>query len=294
MGLPTRPFDDREAEQQLSLEEWADGPYLSSSELATLSIRKGSLSARGAASRSRATSSTPTTSCRRSPGRASSSGFPRSPTPTTRSWTARATRGGSPAADIPIQSRMMTISDIYDALVAIDRPYKKAVPVEQGPRHPGGRGEAREAGPGPPPRVPRGEDLRAAGLQGTAQAEGVAGWPTPPLVIAHRGDSGAPPREHARRLRRRSRGGGGPRRARRAAHRGRPRHRHPRSHPRPDHHRPRRRAPPDPGRGPGGSPRATPTASATPTRRAGPPLRRGARAPAGAGAGSSSRSRPSR
>jgi HD-GYP domain-containing protein (c-di-GMP phosphodiesterase class II) len=32
---------------------------------------------------------------------------------------------------IPIQSRMMTISDIFDALVAWDRPYKKAVPVER-------------------------------------------------------------------------------------------------------------------------------------------------------------------
>jgi HD-GYP domain-containing protein (c-di-GMP phosphodiesterase class II) len=34
------------------------------------------------------------------------------------------------AADIPIQSRMMTISDIYDALCAADRPYKKAVASE--------------------------------------------------------------------------------------------------------------------------------------------------------------------
>jgi HD-GYP domain-containing protein (c-di-GMP phosphodiesterase class II) len=33
------------------------------------------------------------------------------------------------AADIPIQSRMMTIADIFDALVAWDRPYKKSVPV---------------------------------------------------------------------------------------------------------------------------------------------------------------------
>jgi HD-GYP domain-containing protein (c-di-GMP phosphodiesterase class II) len=32
---------------------------------------------------------------------------------------------------IPIQSRMMTISDIYDALTASDRPYKKAVPAEK-------------------------------------------------------------------------------------------------------------------------------------------------------------------
>jgi HD-GYP domain-containing protein (c-di-GMP phosphodiesterase class II) len=33
--------------------------------------------------------------------------------------------------DIPIQSKMMTISDIFDALVAWDRPYKKSVPVEK-------------------------------------------------------------------------------------------------------------------------------------------------------------------
>lgn len=35
------------------------------------------------------------------------------------------------AGDIPLQSRMMTISDIFDALVAWDRPYKKAVPVQK-------------------------------------------------------------------------------------------------------------------------------------------------------------------
>jgi response regulator RpfG family c-di-GMP phosphodiesterase len=32
-------------------------------------------------------------------------------------------------ANIPIQSRMMTVSDIYDALTASDRPYKRAVPT---------------------------------------------------------------------------------------------------------------------------------------------------------------------
>jgi HD-GYP domain-containing protein (c-di-GMP phosphodiesterase class II) len=37
---------------------------------------------------------------------------------------------GLRAPDIPIQARMMTIADIYDALTAADRPYKKAVPVE--------------------------------------------------------------------------------------------------------------------------------------------------------------------
>jgi HD-GYP domain-containing protein (c-di-GMP phosphodiesterase class II) len=33
------------------------------------------------------------------------------------------------AADIPIQTRRMTISDIFDALTAADRPYKRAVPL---------------------------------------------------------------------------------------------------------------------------------------------------------------------
>jgi len=35
------------------------------------------------------------------------------------------------AAEIPVQSKMMTISDIFDALSATDRPYKKAVPFDQ-------------------------------------------------------------------------------------------------------------------------------------------------------------------
>ena len=35
------------------------------------------------------------------------------------------------AEDIPIQSRMMTVSDIYDALTANDRPYKRAVSTDR-------------------------------------------------------------------------------------------------------------------------------------------------------------------
>ena len=35
------------------------------------------------------------------------------------------------AEEIPVQSKMMSISDIYDALTASDRPYKKAVPLEK-------------------------------------------------------------------------------------------------------------------------------------------------------------------
>jgi hypothetical protein len=33
--------------------------------------------------------------------------------------------------DIPVQTRMMTIADIFDALTATDRPYKRAVPAER-------------------------------------------------------------------------------------------------------------------------------------------------------------------
>ena len=35
------------------------------------------------------------------------------------------------AEEIPVQSKLMSIADIYDALTASDRPYKKAVPVER-------------------------------------------------------------------------------------------------------------------------------------------------------------------
>ena len=35
------------------------------------------------------------------------------------------------APEIPVQTRMMTISDIFDALAAADRPYKKAVSVDR-------------------------------------------------------------------------------------------------------------------------------------------------------------------
>jgi len=38
---------------------------------------------------------------------------------------------GLPAEKIPLQSRMMTVSDIYDALTANDRPYKRAIPTER-------------------------------------------------------------------------------------------------------------------------------------------------------------------
>jgi HD-GYP domain-containing protein (c-di-GMP phosphodiesterase class II) len=36
---------------------------------------------------------------------------------------------GKPASTIPVQAKMMAVSDIFDALTASDRPYKKAMPV---------------------------------------------------------------------------------------------------------------------------------------------------------------------
>jgi HD-GYP domain-containing protein (c-di-GMP phosphodiesterase class II) len=38
---------------------------------------------------------------------------------------------GAAGDDIPVQSRMMTIADIYDALTATDRPYRKAIRLEE-------------------------------------------------------------------------------------------------------------------------------------------------------------------
>jgi HD-GYP domain-containing protein (c-di-GMP phosphodiesterase class II) len=38
---------------------------------------------------------------------------------------------GLTGPDIPLQARMMTVADIYDALTAADRPYKRAVAFER-------------------------------------------------------------------------------------------------------------------------------------------------------------------
>ena len=38
---------------------------------------------------------------------------------------------GVPGQGIPLQSKIMTVADIYDALTASDRPYKKALATER-------------------------------------------------------------------------------------------------------------------------------------------------------------------
>jgi hypothetical protein len=119
MDLPGRTFSDMDGNRQ---------PFLTANEVEALKIRRGSLSEKERREiESHVThtfkflSQIPWTGdFRKVPEIAyahheklDGTGYPR----------------GLTAAEIPIQSRMMTISDIYDALVAWDRPYKKSVPT---------------------------------------------------------------------------------------------------------------------------------------------------------------------
>ncbi|HXB57279.1 MAG TPA: HD domain-containing phosphohydrolase [Vicinamibacteria bacterium] len=121
LDLPNRTFRDAEGNRQ---------PFLTPNEVSALSIRRGSLSEKErreieshVTHTFRFLSEIPWTGdFRRVPEIAyahheklDGTGYPRRLT----------------AKDIPVQSKMMTISDIYDALVAWDRPYKKSVPVER-------------------------------------------------------------------------------------------------------------------------------------------------------------------
>ena len=121
MDLPNRTFADIDGNRQ---------PFLTPNELSSLSIRRGSLSEKErreieshVTHTFRFLSEIPWTGEYRNVPliayahheKLDGTGYPR--------------RLG--AGEIPLQSRMMTISDIFDALVAWDRPYKKSVPVER-------------------------------------------------------------------------------------------------------------------------------------------------------------------
>jgi HD-GYP domain-containing protein (c-di-GMP phosphodiesterase class II) len=121
MDLPNRTFTDMDGNRQ---------PFLTPNEVSALSIRRGSLSDKErreieshVTHTFRFLSEIPWTGeFRKVPEIAyahheklDGTGYPRKLT----------------GVEIPIQSRMMTISDIFDALVAWDRPYKKSVPVEK-------------------------------------------------------------------------------------------------------------------------------------------------------------------
>ncbi|MEE8217400.1 MAG: HD domain-containing phosphohydrolase [Vicinamibacteria bacterium] len=134
-ALPVRNFDNNwDQEQEFPLEQWASGPFLSERERAALLIRKGSLTdeerfdpREGINSHVQHTyeflRKIPWTGeLRRIPEIAwahheklDGSGYPQ----------------GLTAKKIPVQSKMMTISDIFDALRAWDRPYKRAVTPEK-------------------------------------------------------------------------------------------------------------------------------------------------------------------
>jgi HD-GYP domain-containing protein (c-di-GMP phosphodiesterase class II) len=121
MGLPSRTFTDIDGNRQ---------PFLTTNEVAALSIRRGSYSEKERREiESHVThtflflSQMPWTGefCRvpeiayAHHEKLDGTGYPRQ----------------LRAAEIPVESRMMTISDIFDVLVAWDTPYKESVPVEK-------------------------------------------------------------------------------------------------------------------------------------------------------------------
>jgi HD-GYP domain-containing protein (c-di-GMP phosphodiesterase class II) len=128
-NLPTRALGHKE-EEDFPVESWAEPPFLSSAEVEALSIPKGSLTQQ---EKERINEHVQrsyefllkipwTGDLRRIPEIAwahheklDGTGYPR----------------GRKGAEIPVQAKMMTIADIYDALVAQDRPYKKAVSAEK-------------------------------------------------------------------------------------------------------------------------------------------------------------------
>jgi HD-GYP domain-containing protein (c-di-GMP phosphodiesterase class II) len=121
MDLTSRAFNDMEGNRQ---------PYLSPNEVAALSIRKGSLS-----EKERREIESHVTHTYRFLAQIPWTGEYRRVPEIAYAHHEKLDGTGYPrqlqSTDIPIQSRMMTIADIFDALVAWDRPYKKAVPVEK-------------------------------------------------------------------------------------------------------------------------------------------------------------------
>ena len=75
------------------------------------------------------------------------------------------------AEEIPVQSKMMTIADIYDALTASDRPYKKGVPRDQALDILSHERRAGHLDGAPARPVHRGEDLRAGVAAGRHPAK---------------------------------------------------------------------------------------------------------------------------
>jgi hypothetical protein len=121
IDLPNRTYTDGEGNRQ---------PFLSMDEVAALSIRKGSLS-----EKERREIESHVTHTFRFLSEIPWTGEFRMVPQIAYAHHEKLDGSGYPrrlkADEIPIQSKMMAISDIFDALVAWDRPYKKSVPVER-------------------------------------------------------------------------------------------------------------------------------------------------------------------
>jgi len=121
MDLPSRSFLDLEGQRQ---------PFLTPSELQSLAIRKGSLS-----EEERREIESHVTHTYRFLSEIPWTGEYRKIPEIAYAHHEKLDGTGYPrrlaSAEIPVQSKMMTIADIYDALVAWDRPYKKAVPAQR-------------------------------------------------------------------------------------------------------------------------------------------------------------------
>ena len=130
MSLPSRRFPDHHAEDDFPVENWAQEPHLSTDEIESLSIRRGTLTS---AERKEIESHVSHTYdfLRQIPWTGEFGRIPEIAWAHHEKLDGTGYPRGIKAAEIPVQSRMMTISDIYDALVALDRPYKKAASVEQ-------------------------------------------------------------------------------------------------------------------------------------------------------------------
>ena len=121
MDLPTRTFGDMDGNRQ---------PFLTPNEVSALSIRRGSLS-----EKERREIESHVTHTFKFLSQIPWTGEFRGVPDIAYAHHEKLDGTGYPrklvATEIPIQSKMMTISDIYDALVAWDRPYKKSVPISR-------------------------------------------------------------------------------------------------------------------------------------------------------------------
>ena len=129
LELPVRSFAGHDEEDRFPVEAWAEGPFLSADEKEALTIRKGSLTEREREEINKHVTHT-YQFLKKIPWTGEFRGIPEI------AWAHHEKLDGSGyprglrSPDIRPQSRMMTIADIYDALVALDRPYKKAVSPE--------------------------------------------------------------------------------------------------------------------------------------------------------------------